>query len=77
MTPMNPSASKCRDVILSLCGSMLRDSSTEMFASPMHSMFEPSWDATTWMAGCAPTLINDDIWVGSLDNASMEFNFGS
>ncbi|KAF1343722.1 fungal-specific transcription factor domain-containing protein [Delphinella strobiligena] len=69
MTPINPSASKCRDVILSLCGSILRDSSTEMFGPPMQSMFEPNWDATT--------CINDDLWVGSLDNASMEFNFGS
>ncbi|KAL1297482.1 hypothetical protein AAFC00_005004 [Neodothiora populina] len=75
MTSMNPSAGKCRDVILSLCGSHLRDSNTEMYDPSMASIFEPTWDATSWMAGCAPTLINEDLWAGSLDHT--EFNFGN
>lgn len=75
MATLNPSASKCRDVILSLCGSSLRDSSAELFTSPLDtSLYEPTWDATNWMAGCAPTIINEDLWAGSLDNT--EFNFG-
>lgn len=77
MATMNPSASKCRDVILSLCGSNLRDSSTEMFGTPTGSIYEPTWDATNWMAGCAPTLINEDLWAGSLDNTGTEFQFGN
>ena len=69
MATMNPSASKCRDVILSLCGSHLRDSNTEMFGEPMGSLFEPTWDAAI--------TINEDLWAGGMNDMTSDFNFGN
>jgi len=113
MVSMNPSAPKCRDVILSLCGPDLHDATmtttattttattsttaatagmgtaaastavemdqdffgSHVFGSHVDALFEPTWDATDWMAGCAPALINEDLWAGSLDNTTAEFSF--
>lgn len=75
MATINPSAPRCRDVILSLCGNDLRGCSTDTVQPQTDFFLEPAWDAATWMAGCAPMLINEDLWAGSLDNTGTEFNF--
>ncbi|THZ70632.1 hypothetical protein D6C85_05809 [Aureobasidium pullulans] len=77
MIGLNPSASKCRDVIMSLCGSHLRNLDDEFVDYEQAFNFEPTMDATAWMAGCAPTLINENLWAGSLDNTSAELSFST
>ncbi|CAD0109619.1 unnamed protein product [Aureobasidium uvarum] len=77
MVGLNQSASKCRDVIMSLCGSHLRSLDDEFVNYEQAFNFEPTMDATAWMAGCAPTLINENLWAGSLDNTSAELSFST
>lgn len=62
---------------MSLCGSHLRDLGDDFVNYDQTFMFEPTMDATAWMAGCAPTLINENLWAGSLDNTSAELNFSN
>jgi transcriptional regulatory protein GAL4 len=77
MIGLNQSASKCRDVIMSLCGSHLRSLDDEFVDYEQAFNFEPTMDATAWMAGAAPTLINENLWAGSLDNNTAELSFSN
>lgn len=77
MTGLNQSASKCRDVIMSLCGSHLRNVDDGFVNYEQAFNFEPTMDATQWISGCAPVLINENLWAGSLDNTSAELSFST
>ncbi|KAG9840888.1 hypothetical protein KCU98_g9062, partial [Aureobasidium melanogenum] len=77
MIGLNQSASKCRDVIISLCGSLLRSVDDEFVNYEQAFNFEPTMDATQWISGCAPVLINENLWAGSLDNTSAELSFST
>jgi hypothetical protein len=77
MIGLNQSASKCRDVIMSLCGSHLRNVDDEFVNYEQAFNFEPTMDATQWISGCAPVLINENLWAGSLDNTGAELSFST
>ena len=74
MRSMNSSSAKCHDVIISLCGAHLSNYNRHRAASGNEggtvNMADVAGgaDAAMWMAGSAPTVINADIWLGSLDN---------
>lgn len=76
MKGINPVSSKSRDVITSLCGDNLQDPDSPPLQYVSSNTSERARDATVWMAGCAPTLINEDLWAGSLDNSIPDFEFG-
>ncbi|KAH0360596.1 hypothetical protein KCU65_g9301, partial [Aureobasidium melanogenum] len=78
MIGLNQSAVKCRDVIMSLCGSLLHKVDDEFVNYGEQAFnFESTMDATAWMAGIAPALINENLWAGSLDNTSAELSFSN
>ncbi|GAB7355262.1 hypothetical protein MBLNU459_g5809t1 [Dothideomycetes sp. NU459] len=89
MKSVNQSSSKCRDVILSLCGESLQDPDSpplQYLGDAMASSEQRGGggsggggarDATAWMVGCAPALINEDLWPGSFERTIPDFEFGN
>ena len=60
MTSINPSASRCRDVILSLYDSGLNNLNNRMSEALTDFLFEPTWDTDIWMAEYGQMLNNED-----------------
>jgi transcriptional regulatory protein GAL4 len=70
MNDMNSSSSKCRDVILGLCGSSLPDHRSAEAYSDLFTGFESADDASTWAAAVDSTVGGYNEWCDWLSHTS-------
>jgi transcriptional regulatory protein GAL4 len=70
MNDMNSSSSKCRDVILGLCGSSLHDHRSAEDYSNLFTGFESADDASTWAAAVDSTVGGYNEWCDWLSHTS-------
>ena len=70
MSEMNPHSSKCREVILGLCGSSLRDQLLAQDYSIDPTQFGPADDASTWATSMDTTVGDYNEWCDWLSQTS-------
>lgn len=70
MNDVNSSSSKCRDVILGLCGSSLHDQRAAEVYSNLFTGFASADDASTWAAAVDSTVGGYNEWCDWLSNTS-------
>lgn len=70
MNDVNSSSSKCRDVILGLCGSSLHDQRAAEVYSNLFTGFASADDALTWAAAVDSAVGGYNEWCDWLSNTS-------
>ena len=71
MSDMNPSSSKCRDVILGLCGSSLHDAGSPQGYGSRLPDFSPAGSAPAWITGVDSTVGGYNEWCDWLSQTNI------